>query len=137
MVLELLKIDFFKVKEQTCMFKPKSIKTQLIIYLAFFAIFLSVKDRNEFFESRGFNKYMNDNNLSYNEKSVINLVSLLQTINCTSQLQSELGIYDFRLLCSYIQSDIIHASKKSRDIPIEIYVPQDRKRKNNDMNNSI
>ena len=96
---------------------------------------LSVKDRTEFFESRGFNKYMNDNNLLYNEKSVINLVSLLQTINCTSQLQSQLGVSDFRLLCSYIQSDIIMASKKSRDIPIEIYVPCDRKRKNNDMNN--
>jgi hypothetical protein len=98
---------------------------------------LSIKDRTEFFESRGFNKYMNDNNLSYNEKSVINLVSLLQTINCTSQLQSQLGAYDFKLLCSYIQSDIIAASKKSHDIPIEIYVPRDRKRKNNDMNNSI
>jgi hypothetical protein len=98
---------------------------------------LSVKDRTEFFESRGFNKYMNDNNLSYNDKSVINLISLLQTINCTSQLQSQLGVSDFRLLCSYIQSDIIIASKKSRDIPIEIYVPNDRKRKNNDMNNSI
>jgi len=98
---------------------------------------ISIKDRNEFFESCGFNKYMNNNNLSYNEKSVINLVSLLQTINCTSQLQSELGVSDFRLLCSYIQSDIIVASKKCHDIPIEIYVPSDRKRKNNDMNNSI
>ena len=99
---------------------------------------LSIKDRTEFFESCGFNKYMNNNNLLYNEKSVINLISLLQTINSTSQLQSEIGVSNFRLLCSYIQSDIISASRKCRDIPIEIYVPSsDRKRKNNNMNNSI